>query len=228
MMVLRVAEPYRSLISARTFEALETALSGAYSPSAARREIVSQLSDNYNAEAIRACEWWFRSELGTRVAQQELAAGTPEGARLMEAYSRELAGQAPSEEQLIVAEGYDRATRKSSLLALTLYLMTKAVVDGLTTAVPEAERLPADRVALELDALRENLPRVFRGTILSMLLYMEKDLSPEERKEMLAFVESDSAQWLFENYAKGLELALRSSQAAFLERFEKRLSASGQ
>ncbi len=223
-MAVTVARPFRAHVPPEVFEALEITLREGYSPPVAREILVQELSSNFDPDAIAPIDWWFGSVLGGRVEQFELAAGTPEGGRLMEAYSRQLAATSLPQDRREAAQRYDRATRKSEALALTLYAMNETIFRAVNDVAPEDRRLPPDQVDAELAKLKSRLPDLFQGFIITQLAYMQKDLSADERLELLMFAESDSAQWFFRNYIKGLDRALASGGERTRDAFRNRVA----
>ena len=223
-MAVSAAGPYRGQASPEVFEVLEITLRQGYDSAVAREIEVQQLSTNFDPDAPGPIEWWFNSDLGRRVESLELRANSPEGSQQMQSYSQFLASNPAPDEQVEAAERYDRATGRSESLSRTLYAMTESIFLALNEVAPQDRQLSAEQVEEQLAKLKIQLPMVFRGFILAQLLYIQKDLSREERSELVAFSESDSAQWLSRNHIKGLDRALENGSRRFREAFTARLA----
>jgi hypothetical protein len=220
MMISRLADDYRDLVDSDTFSAVHVSLTHAYDSERARRTIVRHLAQEFDPEAFQAIQWWYTSELGAKIVRAERDAGSPEGMRAIRV-------KPPAPERLEAAKRYDRASGKSASLTRTSLGMTRGLLAGMKVVIPEKARVPQEQLDRELALMERQLPDAFRSQVLPILLYMQKDLTPEEVSEFLLFVESDSAAWLFESYLAGLDRALDEAGRTFREELARRLAPEG-
>lgn len=172
-----------------------------YAPERVRREIVSRLSSEIDADRAARSIAWLRSPAGVRLRRAEEAASTPEALADMEAFARRLALSGPSPERLALANRIEAASESTELVLDTIFSTALAV--ALTLGATSERPATAEEIMAEFEAPRAQMRSQIRETVLISYLYTYRELTDPELGAYAAFLESDPGRW----YSRALSRA---------------------
>jgi hypothetical protein len=187
-----------------------------FSPSEMRGAVAREIGEHYDAKHSTSALAWFESELGAAFRVEEEAAQNAEVADEVVRFTDALRTSAPNPDRLALAQQIEQGRAAGSLSLKMMIELMRGIAGGTASVnagdgpVPTKEEIDA-AVNLELGQLA---PVLVEQMVISFL-FSGRNLSVEQNRTYLEFIESDAGQWYYETSARGLVTALRRAGLAF-------------
>jgi hypothetical protein len=198
--VHRAAESYGAFAPRDPASALVTdALTRGFAEDRLAEEAARAFAERSNDLVWAEILPWLHSPLVQkmeRLERAELPASPPGGATPV---------------RLELLERLDRATGTSDIALELQAAMTASIVDGVNASLPVAHQRAEGELTFALDRVRASLEPETRERILSSFLHTYRDVSDEELREYVEFLESDNGLALSQAILESLYVAIEDS-----------------
>lgn len=166
-----------------------------FSADVMRRRALAIIEAEWNADAARDALRWLRSDLGQSITAREEHAATPEGIDATRQYARTLSAEPPGTERVALVRRLSE-TYGGTEFAVDVALATGlAVIVGVNGVSAEHEQLDLDQMRRFIEKDRETLFGQMEQVLLITNLYTYSELSDEQLREYIGFLESESGVW---------------------------------
>ena len=154
-------------------------------------ELVSDLSSSMSDDQLKAVGRWYETPLADKVSSAEIKASSPESWRKIEQGASDLQSRFQGSERAALFTRYDRAARATESAVDT----TVAVQLGLATAMSAFQGSGGpglEKIKQMIEGQREQMRAMVAQQVYDMYLYTYRDLSVDELKDYIGFLETDA------------------------------------
>lgn len=153
--------------------------------------LVSDLSSTMTDDQLRTVGRWYDTPLASKVSRAEVKASSPESWQEIQQGARDLQAQFRGSERADLFTRYDRAARATESAVDT----TVAVQLGLATAISAFQGSSGpgfEKLKQMIESQRDQMRAMVGQQVYDMYLYTYRDLSVDELKDYIGFLETDA------------------------------------
>ncbi len=154
-------------------------------------QLVSDLSSSMSDEQLETVGDWYETPLARKVAKAEVEASGPQTWQKIESGATDLQAKFKGTERASLFSRYDRAARATESAVDT----TVAVQLGLATAISAFQgsgESGFEKLKQTIEGQREQMRAMVAQQVYDMYLYTYRDLSVDELKDYIGFLETDA------------------------------------
>jgi hypothetical protein len=137
---------------------------------------------------------WFRSELGRKVTELEVAASHPDAAAKIAAFASKVATTPPAPSRLDLVRRLDWVTGASEDTTELALAVAGSIARAAAAALPADRRTRGGSVERRMEALRAQISSTVGANVVAQMLYVYEPLSDEELKQYVDFLTSPAGR----------------------------------
>ncbi len=198
----------------RDLKGVAAATARTLDPDIVYASVLDEFSQSMDDTKVAAVRLWYRSPLGRKLTEIELASATPERQRELTAFVAEWQVKPPAPTRVALIQRLDAAAGATEMSVELIVGITQAVVRVADPYLPPERRLKPGQLDAQARQIRLATLEAFRQGNTVAMLYVYRNVEDQDLARYIQFLESEAGAW----YGNTLRRSVVYALAAAVER----------
>lgn len=155
----------------------------------------SYFAEHNNPTHLAATMEWLESPVGKKLREMEKVLNTAEGEQALMAYAQSLQTTPPAAERIQLTQEFIESADLLNVATASLKEVLLGSIKSLSGALPKEEAISDEQLVEIENQIMPGLTAQFQQMLPIMTLFVYKDASDEDLKQLIAFSNSEAGKW---------------------------------
>jgi len=155
----------------------------------------SYFAEHNNPTHLAATMEWLESPVGKKLREMEKVLNTPEGEQALMTYAQSLQTTPPAAERIQLTQEFIESADLLNVATASLKEVLIGSIKSLSGALPKEEAISDEQLVEIENQIMPGLTAQFQQMLPIMTLFVYKDASDEDIKQLIAFSNSEAGKW---------------------------------
>lgn len=173
-----------------------------------KKTIINEIRETLTIEDLDKVMVWLESKIGTKCAQLEETASTPEALSEIQQFAVQIQKSPPAADRVSILKKLDSAVKSTEANVEIMMNTQLAVAVAIVASLPLEQQKPLDDIVAELEKNRPQFEVMMRSQTLLFALYTYQNLTNAELEKYIEFAISPAGTKYHASTILGLKKAL--------------------
>lgn len=184
-------DEYQETLNEKVIGDIGEIIKSSFDPMAIQSVLGNYIADHLSTEDMMAVMAWLDSPLGRKITHMEEMASTPEAYREMISSIPALKLASDYDERLDLVHEIDKSVKATELIVDRMMNMQVITVNSLSSAFPTMDLPSETEIRTNFKLNRQVISSAISREIALSILYTYRDISKEDLKAYIRFMETD-------------------------------------